>query len=150
MLLPCFPPPEQKGLDPPALPSQTASSSSKSDEISFFHITVPKPHGYGISGSSWMRSYHYGLKVSPSSVLSFPLQKPQMQSWQSLSHTLPSASEALGSQSATLDKSHCPQIPHKPRKMLPCENSPAEMAFLEFSVYFQVSAWHHANSYEQN
>lgn len=115
VLHPCFPPPEQKGLDPPALPSQRASSSSKSDEISLFHITVPKTLTDMESGSSWMRSCHNGLKVSPSSVLSFPLQKPQMQSWQSLSHTFPSASEALGSQSATLAKSHCPQIPHKPR-----------------------------------
>lgn len=62
VLLPCFPPPEQKGLDPPALPSQRASSSSKSDEISLFHITIPKtlmdmeylaPAGWGVTIMDW-------------------------------------------------------------------------------------------------
>lgn len=41
---PCVPPPVEKGLDPPALPSQRVSSSSKSNEISSFCVTAPQPH----------------------------------------------------------------------------------------------------------
>lgn len=126
VLLPCVPPPVEKGLDPPALPSQRVSSSSKSNEISSFCVTAPQAHvdmeyldpaGPGVTTVGW--------RCLPASALSFPLEKPQMQSWESFPHASPSASVPLASQSANLDNSHCPQIPHKPRDPGKC--FPAKM-----------------------